>query len=180
MTDCAKRIFFSIIVFGLGIITLYYQKSHTPSSLNFKKYEEAGNQLFQEKKTSEAINCWQKSLPFAPSPEKVYNKIGIAYLARNDYENSIQSFQKGLKINPKDANLSYNLALSFLQSGNNKMVLKNLDYVETLNPYYPNVHYLKGIVYERIGKKTQAKAEYIKEININPSSVHTWSKIKDK
>ena len=178
MTACAKRIFFSIIVVGLGAATLYYQKSHSISALNFKKYEERGNQLFQESKIEEAINCWQKSLLFAPSPEKIYNKIGIAYLAKSDYENGIKSFQKGLKINPKDVTLSYNLGLCFFQLGNDQMALNNLDDIETLNPYYPDVHCLKGAIYERAGLKKEAKAEYIKEVNINPGSIRAWSKLQ--
>ena len=179
MTDLAKRIFFCLAVIGLGIFFLCYRNSHTASALNFKKHTDEGNQLFGESRIEEAIKSWQKSSTFTSSPEKVYNKIGIAYLAKDAYQNAIEVFRQGLKINSKDVILSYNLALCFFQLGNNEMALKNLNYVETLNPHYANVHYLKGTIYEKMGLKKEAKQEYIKEVNINPRSIHTWRKLKN-
>ena len=178
MTDLAKRIFFSLVVIGLGIFFLCYRNSHTASALNFKKYEEEGNQLFQESRIEEAIKSWQKSSTFTASPEKVYNKIGIVYLAKGDYQNAIKVFRQGLKFNSKDVLLSYNLGLCFFQLANNEMALKNLNYVEILEPNYANVHYLRGVIYERMGLKKEAKQEYIKEVNINPRSIPAWRKLK--
>jgi len=58
------------------------------------------------------------------------------------------------------------------------MALKNLNYVEMLEPNYANVHYLRGVIYERMGLKKEANQEYIKEVNINPRSIHAWRKLK--
>ncbi len=178
MTDLTKRVLFALAVVSSGIFFLGYRNFHTASSINFRKYEKRGNQLFGEKKIPAAIKSWQKSSAFTTSPEKVYNKIGIAYLAKNDYENAIKVFRQGLKVNPKDVILLYNLGLCFFQLKNNKMALKNLKEVEMLDPYYLNVHYLRGVIYERMGLRKEAKKEYIKELNINPRSISAWAKLK--
>ena len=89
-----------------------------------KKYPEAmfnlGNTLFQQKKYDEAAKQFQAFIAkstVAGSKEQGWYNIGNSYFASKNYESAMDAYKKALRINPKDEDARYNLALTMQITG---------------------------------------------------------------
>ncbi|MFI5135287.1 MAG: tetratricopeptide repeat protein [Chitinophagales bacterium] len=89
-----------------------------------KKYPEAifnlGNALFHQKKYDEAIKQFQlfnnQQTSDLRKEQSLYN-IGNCYSAKQDYSSAMSAYKEALRLNPKDEDARYNLALAMNLSG---------------------------------------------------------------
>ncbi|OPZ92632.1 MAG: hypothetical protein BWY73_00709 [candidate division TA06 bacterium ADurb.Bin417] len=65
------------------------------------------------------------------------------------------------------------------QSGEFKAAADSIDRVLASDDYYPNAHYLKGLIYHALGESEQARAEFVKELNVNPANPGAWKAIQE-
>src|SRR4029078_3399199 len=89
-----------------------------------KKFPEAifnlGNTFFQQKKYGEAAKQYQTFIAKSPegaSKEQAWYNIGNSYFAAKNYESAMEAYKKALRINPKDEDARYNLALTMQITG---------------------------------------------------------------
>jgi len=78
------------------------------------------NALFQQKKYDEATKQFQSFIEQSTTDswkEQAYYNLGNTFLAVKDYSSAINSFKQSLRINPKDEDARYNLALAIELSG---------------------------------------------------------------
>ena len=85
--------------------------------------------------------------------------------------------EKALTQLPLCANLYFNLGLSYYFSGDYLLARENFERVTQLDSYYPDAHYFLGLVYRKEGKITEAKEEFIREVNLDPTSRRAWQAI---
>ena len=62
---------------------------------------------------NEAVKYYLELLTLVPGNPDVYYNLGVEYLKRRDYFDATQEFMQALKLNPKDADSCYNLAILY-------------------------------------------------------------------
>lgn len=159
---------------GISLVLLSYGKQFTPGI----EYDRIAKDLYRQGKYEEAIREWEKVLEIDPEDSKTMNKIGMAYLESEQFDKAAQFYAVFCKICPHDLNLRYNLALTYFKQDRLQECGEELDKVQQANSLFPQVHYLRGLVYEKGGEVAQAEKEFIKEINMNPDCLGAWYKVK--
>jgi len=99
-----------------------YEKSETSyreALLKNKNSPEAnfnlGNALYRQGKFDLAKDQFQIIAETAKDKETVsaaYHNLGNTYMSKKEYENSVAAYKKSLRLNPKDNETRYNLALA--------------------------------------------------------------------
>jgi len=146
-----------------------------------KKWREKvkmGDYYFENNDIDNAIKYWSQSLEFKKDL-LTYQKIIGSLIIKNDFLKAKEYTIEGLTYFENNDNLIFNLGLLefYLKEYDNS--LKTMEKLIERNKYYPNVHYIKGLIYEKKGEFENAKKEFIQEVNINPGSRKAWQKIKE-
>ena len=68
--------------------------------------------------------------------EMAWSHLGIIEAYEGNVDNAIHCFEKAVSLNPKNADLRYNLGKAFQQSGNHERAKQELSQAANLNPYY--------------------------------------------
>ena len=99
-----------------------YEKSETAyreALLKNKNSTEAnfnlGNALYRQKKFDLAKDQFQIIAETAKDKKTAaaaYHNLGNTYMSKEEYENSVEAYKKSLRLNPKDDETRYNLALA--------------------------------------------------------------------
>jgi tetratricopeptide (TPR) repeat protein len=113
-----------------------------------------------------------------PNEVRIINKIGIAYLESNKIDEAYEYYAEKCKVYPKNLDLRYNFAIACFKKEDIGKCREELDKIAGVNPYFPRLYYLKGLIFEKEGDLAKAEAEYIKEVNMNPGESAAWYKIK--
>ncbi|MDD3725698.1 MAG: hypothetical protein PHI44_00655 [Candidatus Ratteibacteria bacterium] len=146
-------------------------------SLSHKLTEE-GNRYFSTGEIDKAIEVWKEALNYKQKAE-IYEMIVMAYIIKNQLSDAEVWTSKGLTYFPNNVNLVFNLALINFYNEDFDSARKNLDRVLEMNRYYRDVHFLKGLMYEKEGDVAAAKKEFVDEVNVNPGSRKAWSKLRE-
>lgn len=167
----------NFLIFFLYLIVLGGCKKN-PQFLEWKELVEKGDKFFSEGEIYSALDYWKESLKIRKDIT-IFKKITATYITLNNLKESEKYVLLGLTYFPNDDNLLFNLALIKFYEGNYEKSLEILQKILSKNKFYPNLHYLKGLIYEKIGEKELAQKEFIEELNINPCSKKAWEKIKE-
>lgn len=143
-----------------------------------QKLTREGDRYFSAGEIDKAIEVWIKALDYKQKAE-LYEKVVMAYIIKNQLPDAERWVLKGLTYFPNNVNLFFDLGLINFYNENFKEARRNLDRVLEMNGYYRDVHFLKGLMYEKEGNRYAAKKEYVKEINVNPGSRKAWKKIRE-
>jgi len=144
----------------------------------FRKLEKQGDTLFSQGRKKEAIERWQDALKFKKT-SSIYEKIVVTLIMERENKQATMWAEQGLTYFPDCCNLIYNLSYLCLLEKNYDKCLKNIDRLLAINKYYPEAHFMKGMIFEQTGRIKEAKEEYVKELNINPGCKKAWKKIKE-
>lgn len=144
----------------------------------WKEKVKKGDYYFSNKNIDMALKYWIESLKIKKDP-LTYEKIVSSLIIKNDFKEGERYALEGLTYFGNCDNLLFNLALIEFYLEKYENSLKIIDKLIEKNMYYPDAHYLKGIIYERKGEIEKAKKEFIEEINVNPGSKKAWKKIKE-
>ncbi len=168
-----KRIVFVIAAVGL----VFFFLDRAGEKKTFREYDKRANIHFQNGQLNDAIAGWEAALRHFPGDVSIINKIGIAYVEQGMYNEAEGFYKKGLIIEPHNVEIHYNLALLYFRKSEYDRSLVELDKVIRGDYFYPNAHYLRGLIYEGKGFKDKAQSEYVEEVNANPGSIPGWGKL---
>ncbi|HNS32698.1 MAG TPA: tetratricopeptide repeat protein [bacterium] len=143
-----------------------------------KKIKE-GDAFFASGEIDKAVGSWEESLDIKKTAA-AYEKMIIAHIVKNDLSGAEQWLKEGLVHFPDNVNLIFNASLISYHKNEYQLALKDIDRVLDADMYYPNAHYMKGMIYEKLGNDKEAKKEFVNAININPGSRATWEKIREE
>ncbi len=136
-----------------------------------------GDELFAAGDADGAVNMWKEALAYRRNTE-LYEKIIMAQIVKNDLDQAEKWTVEGLTYFPNNVNLLFNNALVKFHKRDFTGAADGLNKVLDANGYYPNAHFLKGLIYEEQGDKTSARKEFVDEVNINPGSKAAWQKLR--
>lgn len=97
----------SLFAFMYSVIFLANLNAQTPDELMSK-----ANKFYQEQNFAEAISGYEKILSQGFESGTLYYNVGNAYFKEGKIGKAILSFEKGLKLEPNDEDLQYNLKIA--------------------------------------------------------------------
>jgi tetratricopeptide (TPR) repeat protein len=96
-----------------------------------------------------------------PMLARTHRNYGIAYRMQGEPQKAIDHFDKALALQPQDAWADWiNRANALSDAKRYEEALADLDKAAALQPGSADLHYNRGIVYERLNELEKAKAEF--------------------
>jgi len=129
-------------------------------------YKTLGDIYLSQSQLKEAIKYYEQAMALGAKDAVVYNNTGICYMQLEDYERAIHNLKKAYELAPDDMDIIYGLASTFRDNGEIDAALDLYNKLNVMVPEYPNLHNDIADIYENMGKKNLAAAEFKKELNI--------------
>jgi predicted Zn-dependent protease len=132
-----------------------------------KEYDKAVN-ADGAGKTNEAIRHYAKAVELAPEYYEARNNLGSAYLAKSQFQQAQDQFEKVIQSNPSDAAAYFNLANLYLlksqYSQSEGWVEKGL----RREPDSAFGHFLEGSLCSRTGRPSEAESSLRRALELDP------------
>ncbi len=162
------------------IILIFLLNSCSSTNIEKKWAEKVkiGDFYLGENNIDMALKYWIESLELKRDL-LTYQKIIASFIIKSDFNQAKKYTIDGLTYFRNNDNLLFNLGLVNFYLEEYEESLKTMNKLLTKNKYYPNAHYIMGLIYEKKGNYEKAKKEFIQEVNINPGSRKAWQKIKE-
>lgn len=130
-------------------------------------YRTRGVSRFSRKEYAEAIADCSASIALNPTVYLTYVVRGYAYVARKQFNLSLVDFDKALELKPDDELVRvYRLGLR-VRSGLLREALEDAEWLVAAKPNSGVVWYLRGLIHEKMGRRTAALADYRKALTLN-------------
>jgi len=115
-----------------------------------------------EYENPELQNNISSIIPEKETNSTYYYTKGLVCHNHKNIQKAIEYYEKSLKLNKRDANAHFNLAVAYDDSGNEELALKHYEKAINYNPYFPDAFYNLGCFY--FDKKNYQKAaEYFRK-----------------
>ena len=98
----------------------------------------------------------------------VYNKRGIAWYEKKNYDKAIADFTKAIELNPRDDVLYHNRGNAWYRKGNYDKAIANYTKAIELNPKDDDYYNMRGIAWYEKKNYDKAIADFTKAIDLNP------------
>ena len=133
---------------------LYQQLPEHPEALFM-----LGKIAYDSAHFSNAITYLNKAIALKPESQLLCN-LGLAYEALNDIPAALDSYQKALMLNPRDADAFYSLGCAYQSQQQWEEAVKHFQAALTLEPNASKIHYALGCVLVTLEKFELAKTCY--------------------
>ena len=171
-----KIIFICGLIIWIGIFNFLFRPAENRPA---KEAEKKGDVFFQEGKPDLALFYWKRAIAAAPARATPYEKISAYYLLQGQWPEARRISERGLTQMPSCVNLYFNLGLSCYFSGDYVRARESFERVTQADSYYPDAHYFLGLIYRQQGRPAEAKKEFIRELNLDPTSRRAWKEIRE-
>ncbi len=142
----------------------YYRKFPKKTLKEFEKGVDADHQG----KTDDAIQHYEKALSYSPDFYPAHNHLGLAYLARQNFEAAQNQFEAALKVNQNDAQAYFNLANLLLLTQRYPAAEREVEEGLQRRPDSAFGHFLQGSVYSRTGRPELAEKSLQSALQLDP------------
>ncbi len=119
----------------------------------------------QVKQYDQAIDAWKKYIAATSEVANGWGNLGFCYELKGDSEQAEVAYKKGIDRESKNEICRVNYGLMLARLGRTNEALVQFEAV--LSP--AAAHYNLGSVYEQQKKMAQAKLEYTRSLELNPS-----------
>jgi len=136
-------------------------------------YSEAHNNrsvtLIRMERWKDAIESAERALenPLYPTPENALNNIGFARMKMGNYEGAIKAFRQAL-LRRALPEAGYNMALAFIELGQIRAAMSELEKLVERYPQYAHAHYQLARLYLRQGDREKAKIHFTQAATLAP------------
>ena len=137
-----------------------------------------------QKKTDEAKKEYFDEVKEFPKSPRAHLDLGLYYMSHKDYVPSGSEFDTALKLDPTYMPAVFRLGqLAVLSNGNlahgEELLRKYLTYTpKTDEPPLARAHYWLGQIFEKQGKKAEAKASFATSLKLNPNQKDVAAALK--
>lgn len=125
------------------------------------------------KQWPQAIETWNNYIKVTKGSAVGFSNLGFCYELAGQRDEAENAYKKGIQKDPYNQACRVNYGLMLARSGKISEAMNQLQVV--LSP--AEVRYNLGSVYEQLGRKEQAKAEYKKAIELDPNLVDAQTKL---
>ena len=135
---------------------------------------EQGNNFYQQKNFSAALESYNRALQLNPQLAEAYNNRGIIFHELNQETSAIQDYSAAIKIKPNFAQALNNRGNSFAALGQFQNALNDLKAAVKLSDKTAEIHNNLGSVYFSMKNYSEAVNEYTQAINLNSNYAEAY------
>lgn len=132
-------------------------------------YYTLGNIYLAMQDYESAVNAYSRVEEKKTRDAELYNKIGYCHLMLNRFTPAKMAFQKALEFQPNNIEVLYNLGLTAQHEHQYNDAIKWFSQAKAIMPLHKDVCFRIASTYAQMGKHTQASAELIKLIELEPN-----------
>jgi tetratricopeptide (TPR) repeat protein len=99
-----------------------------------------------------------------------YNMIGNVYVLMQQPETAIRAFEYGIGLDPTEAQLHYNVSVSYAQAKRNADALRSLKTAVVLRPDYGSAHFNLAVMFLGGGYPVPAMLAFERYLTLDPQS----------
>jgi len=143
----------------------YYRKFPKKTLKEFEKGVDADHQG----KADDAIQHYEKALSYSPGFYPAHNHLGLAYLARQNFEAAQNQFEAALKVNQNDAQAYFNLANVLLLTQRYAAAQREIEEGLQRRPDSAFGHFLQGSLYSHTGRPELAEKSLQNALRLDPT-----------
>ncbi|MBU0678192.1 MAG: sulfatase-like hydrolase/transferase [Verrucomicrobia bacterium] len=147
--------------------------SLSPGTARFQTY--LGIVLSAQGSLNEAVATLRTAVELDPSAYLAHNQLGILLMRRHRPRKAIEHFQLGLRANPEDARMRFNLQKAYVEwgatliaKGSCEEAVESLRSALTIRPRDPVAHYNLGVALAAVGKRDKARRHFEEALAIKP------------
>ncbi|MDK2985661.1 MAG: hypothetical protein PWQ96_1303 [Clostridia bacterium] len=119
--------------------------------------------------------CLRTQASFQPGCNDAFLNLGVFFAERGQWKKAIAAYVEGLKVNPKDEFIYFNLAALYRDEGKRDYALKMLNNAIIENPQRGLNYKLKGDIHHDAGEYEAALSNYKKAVKLLDDG---WESIK--
>jgi TolB-like protein/Tfp pilus assembly protein PilF len=108
---------------------------------------------------AESIEQMRVAVRVDPLSAQISNSLGWTFYVLRKYGKSADQLQRTLKLDPEFANAYLLLGLNYLERGDSKLALPNIDRAIELDPGQPEYRLFKAYALARLGQHEQAREQ---------------------
>jgi len=129
----------------------------------------------QQKKTAEARNESLAEVRDFPKSAQAHIDLGVSYIVEKNFKAAADEFETALKVEPTYMPVYFRLGQGAVLTNSNfaqgeEALRKYLAYTPKENePPLARAHYWLGQIFEKQGKKAEAKASFATSLKLNPN-----------
>jgi Flp pilus assembly protein TadD len=136
-----------------------------------------GFALYQDGRTSEAMELYAEALKINPDYAEAYNNLGIALMRTGAPSDAIEQFEQALKINPDFASVHFNLGNALLQTGQVSEAIEHLEQALKIDSDDAGAHYSLGNALMQTGQVSGAIEQFEQTLKINPDDAQAHNNL---
>ncbi len=184
-----KKILFSTAIAFLLVLTVltwrqcHYWKnskelwSHAlnVTKNNYVAYNNLGPILFNEGKTDEAMEYFEKAIELNPDYTDAYNNRGYVYAALGNYDMAIKDYDEAIKSNP-DYMIAYNnRGTIYSDTGRYQLAIEDFNEAIRLQSGYVDAYNNRGIAYGKLGQYQRAIDDFNTAISLKENYIDAYN-----
>ncbi|MDI9336528.1 MAG: tetratricopeptide repeat-containing glycosyltransferase family protein, partial [Gammaproteobacteria bacterium] len=132
-------------------------------------------QLFESRNDWEAaLDCYQKSLLYAPHSVQIMHACAICLLKLNRLEQALQTLDQAIKWGPQFAQAHSNRGLVLSQLNRNEEAVISLLEATKIRPDYAEAHNNLGAILMMLGRKDEACKHFLRATECNPNAAQSY------
>lgn len=128
----------------------------------------------QEKILDEGIAYLKKAISLTPTYADAWNKLGIVYMKKKNYEESARMYVKALEYNPADPVYYNNLGTVYFNTQQYDLAFKQFQQAVKLNPRYVDALVNLGSYYGTFGKPDDAITYFNEALKYDPNNAQAY------
>ncbi|HEV7488999.1 MAG TPA: tetratricopeptide repeat protein [Thermoanaerobaculia bacterium] len=128
-----------------------------------------------QKKTDEARNEYLAEVREYPKSARAHIDLGVSYIVEKNFKAAAEEFENAAKVEPTYMPVYFRLGQGAVITNSNyahgeEALRKYLAYTpKTDEPSHARAHYWLGQIFEKQGKKAEAKASFAMSLKLNPA-----------
>jgi Flp pilus assembly protein TadD len=146
---------------------------------NWPAYNNLGTWLSSNNSSSEAMECFERSLQIRPrNPEALYN-IGNIFARAGDWETAINYYTQSLSVGPEEADTLNNLGFALTAMNRMDEAINCFERALRLDPDSPNTHNNLAAALHRQQRYEEAVRHYSLALRFMPDDPRIWTNLGD-
>lgn len=126
-----------------------------------------GTVLFKQGKIEEALAAYQRAIDLQPNYSDAYYNAGLALIKCHRIDEAKKTFQALLEFTSGHPGAQFQIGRIMLQQNNPSAAINYFEEIEKKYPYHFETQTNLATSYLKLGKLEEAKAHYLKALDIN-------------